>query len=315
MRQISTSHSARRGRGDLRLDRRPPARARARADRCARAPAAPGARAPGTPLRAADRRPGSAPRRLARRRARSRQRQPRARRLATAQLARRTAPARAAARSACATTPVAVALGLVRDQAGRLQVVEPALHAAPMRAHEPRPLRRVARDRAPAHHRRQPHHQLPDRRRVARRPLRVPEPEQVPLDRVRARLQPIVARRRCSRALGAPAPAARRRPGGRARRGSGSLAGRYQRRDDRRARASGCAIQRHRQRPKAPRQQAALRTRADARGTAGTGPTAATQARSSARRTRPSRQGLAIRPQRGYSSSTFICGRSPTRWR
>ena len=91
---------------------------------------------------------------------------------------------------------VLVALGLVRDQARGLQIIQPALHAAAMRAHEPRPLGAAARDAAPAHHRRQPRHQLLDRAREPPRPRRVPEPEQVALDRVRARLQPIVTRRR-----------------------------------------------------------------------------------------------------------------------
>ena len=183
---------------------------------------------------------------------------------------------------------VAVALGLVHDQAGRLQVVEPALHAAPVRAHEPRPLRATARNRPPADHRRQPHDELRDRRRVPRRPLRVTEPEQVALDRVRARLQPIVARRRAAARTTRPAE---------------------QRAHDQAARLSAAAarspadtndattsdewrmrVQRHRQRPQAPRQHEALRTRTDARGTAGDRPDRRAT-RSSARRTRPLKRG------------------------
>ena len=134
---------------------------------------------------------------------------------------------------------------------------------------------RVARDLAPAHHRRQPRHQLPDRRREPRRALRVPEPEQVALDRVRARLQPIVTRRR--------APA--RSPRATQQRVDHQPPGLGRQRLDRRpipttrrpsSSTSGCAIQRHRQRPKAPRQRSATRRRADARGTAGTGLTSRT---------------------------------------
>ena len=108
----------------------------------------------------------------------------------------------------------------------------------------------IARDRAPADHRRQPHDQLRDRRREPRRPRRVPEPEQVALDRVRARLQPIITRRRAPARAARPRRAARTttsRPGSA---GSGSLAGRYQRRDDarreRRSRSSGTANARRR---------------------------------------------------------------------
>ena len=75
----------------------------------------------------------------------------------------------------------------------------------------------IARDRTPADHRRQPHDQLRDRRRVARRPRRVPEPEQVALDRVRARLQPIVARRRAPARSPRPGQQTRRPPAARAR--------------------------------------------------------------------------------------------------
>ena len=113
--------------------------------------------------------------------------------------------------------PELIALRLMRDHARGLQVVEPALHALAMRAHEPRPLRALARDLAPAHHRRQPHDQLLDRRRVPRRARRMPEPEQVPLDRVGARLQPVVARRDTPARPRAPATATRTRPRARAR--------------------------------------------------------------------------------------------------
>ena len=91
--------------------------------------------------------------------------------------------------------PAPVALGFVSDQASELQVVKPALNALAVRAHEPCPLGSVRRDWAPAHHRRQPHDKLLNRARKPRRTRGMPQPEQVPLDRIRAGLKPIVARR------------------------------------------------------------------------------------------------------------------------
>ena len=133
-----------------------------------------------------------------RRRARSRPRHPRARlRAARSSLVDGVG---AGSSTICVRhhSPAVVALGLVRDHARGLQVIQPALHAACDARARTAPARRVARDRAPAHHRRQPRHQLPDRRREPRRALRVPEPEQVALDRVRARLQPIITGRRAA---------------------------------------------------------------------------------------------------------------------
>ena len=116
--------------------------------------------------------------------------------------------------------PAAVALGLVLDQAGRLKVVEPALHALSMRSDEARPRSAGAWHRPPPNHWREPDDELRERRRVARRRSRVAEPEQVALDRVGPGLQPIVAGRRAAtpetRARPsmriAPRAAARRQP-------------------------------------------------------------------------------------------------------
>lgn len=88
-----------------------------------------------------------------------------------------------------------VALGLVYDQARRLEVVEPPLHAPAVRTHVARPRSAPTRHRSPAHDRCESDDELGDRRRVARRAARVPEPEQVALHRVHPRLQPIVAGR------------------------------------------------------------------------------------------------------------------------
>lgn len=93
---------------------------------------------------------------------------------------------------------VAVPLRLVCDHASGLKVVEPPLHAAAMRADERRAPSRLPRDCAPADHWRQPHDELTDRRRVPSRAGGVPQPEQVTLDRVRARLEAIVPRGRAA---------------------------------------------------------------------------------------------------------------------
>ena len=67
--------------------------------------------------------------------------------------------------------PTVVPLGLVHDQAGGLQVVEPALDAAPVRSDEARSVGTAARDGPPSHDRREPDDELSDRRRVARGPF------------------------------------------------------------------------------------------------------------------------------------------------
>ena len=169
--------------------------------------------------------------------------------------------------------PRLIALWLVRDHARRLQIVQPALHAAPVRAHEPRTARRIGGDRAPAHHRRHPRDQLRDRRRVPRRALRVTEPKQIALERERARLHAIVP--------GRPAPArAARSAEQRGHDHTARLVGQWHASwpvPTARSTGStcGCAIQRHRQRPRAPRQHEMPWTRADARGTAEPNPSRA----------------------------------------
>jgi len=289
MRQISTGRARPLGRGDLRLHRRPPARlmhAHAPLDRHPR-PTRHRRHAAARPDRAQARRhPRPAPARTLTRPPPPRP-PPRDRQLVSRRLGRgleddlRPPP-----------QPARVALGLVDHEPRGLQIVQPALHAAPMRTHEPRPLHPVARHPAPAHHRRQPRHQLPDRRRKPRRALRVPEPEQVALDRVRARLQPIITRRLTPART--TSPPEQRAHGQAARLGRQRLKRRpIPTTASRRASTTrcGCAIQRHRQRPQAPRQQAALRSRADARGTAGDDPERRDQAAQRARDPHPSRRG------------------------
>ncbi len=174
--------------------------------------------------------------------------------------------------------PPPVALRHVRDDSRSLQVIEPALHALAMRAHEPRPLRATAGNRAPGHHRRQPEHELLHGGRKPRRPAGVTEPEQVALDRVDPRLDPIITRRDTTarttrttqqgahhqaarlvrqRRTRRPIPTTTRRPGA----------------------GKRCAFQRHRQRPTAPGARRTQRSRADARGAAG--PAASSRKRAS----------------------------------
>jgi hypothetical protein len=159
-------------------------------------------------------------------------------------------------------------LGLMRDQPGRLQVIKPALHALAMRAHKPRTLSAASRCGAPAHHRRQPHDELLDRAREPCRARSVPEPEQVALDRVDARLQPIIARREA-------ATGASRAPQQRAHNQTTRL--RRQRLARRpipaptrnsATRRTG-VLQRHRQRPSARTAHDGQRPRPGARGAAG----------------------------------------------
>ncbi len=154
-------------------------------------------RAVGTPLR-----PRIPPRlgatRPRRRRARSRPRQPRARLraawssggagvgAASSTICVRHHNPSASRSGSCATRPAACRSSSQRCTLRRWARTNRARSSA------------IARDRAPAHHRCQPRDQLSDRGREARRALRVTEPEQVALDRVRARLQPVVTGRRAS---------------------------------------------------------------------------------------------------------------------
>ena len=152
--------------------------------------------------------------RARRRRARSRERQRRARRRATANS--RAEGSGAGSRTICVrhqvpspsrsgswtTRPAASRSSSQRCTLRRCERTKRARPAPPMR------------NRPPPHHRRQPDDELRDRRRVPRRPPGVTETEQVPLDRVGAGLEPIVARRRGSRGHSGPGRAARTRRGG-----------------------------------------------------------------------------------------------------
>ena len=257
-------------------------------------------------------RPGSGATRPRRRRARSRHRQPRARRPAPRSSSvvgtgagssticvRHHSPSPSRSGS-CTTSPAACRSSSQRCTLRRCARTNRARSA------------RTARHRAPADHRRQPRHQLRDRRRVARRTLRVTEPEQVALDRVRARLQPIITRRLAparttsaaeQRAHDEPPRLRRqrldRRPIPTTRRPSST-------------RNCRSVVQRHRQRPKTPRQQqAALRPRADARGTAETVPDRRDTRALNARRIDPSTRGWRSVRNAATVRSTCICGRSP----
>jgi hypothetical protein len=70
------------------------------------------------------------------------------------------------------------------------------------------------------------------------------------------------------------------------------------------------AFQRHRQRPRTPRQQTALRTRADARGTAGQRSCRPPDGTQSARESDPSKRGWRSVRRTATVASTFICGRT-----
>jgi hypothetical protein len=83
-----------------------------------------------------------------RRRARSRERHPRARRVATRSSSRVGAGGRQQHDLGPPPQPVAVLLGLMRDQVRGLQVIQPPLHAPAVRAHKPRTLGTVTRDPA-----------------------------------------------------------------------------------------------------------------------------------------------------------------------
>ena len=269
MRQISASRTRRLRPGDLRLDHCAPPRlvhAHTAIDRDPRPPTRRRHAA------AAADRPRLGATRPRRRRARSRPRHPRARFCAACSslvdgvgagsstiCVRHHSPSPSRSGS-CTTKPAACRSSSQRCTLRRCARTNLA------------PLGTIARDRTPAHHRRQPRHQLPDRGREPRRALRVTEPEQVALDRVRARLQPIIPRRLAPPL--ATGPAEQRAHHDPARLGRQRLDRRPIPATRRPSRgACGSAIQRHRQRPKAPRQQASLRRRADARGTAGEVPT------------------------------------------
>jgi hypothetical protein len=186
--------------------------------------------------------------------------------------------------------PCAVLLRLVRDDTRGLQVIEPALHTAPMSPNEPRARSYTARHRSPAHDRREPDDELLDRRRKARRARRVPEPEGVALHRVHARLQAIVPRRRATARPTRPTQQRRddQAPGLRRQR----LARRpipTTRRTT--AMRRECAFQRHRQRPRAPSKRSRRRARADARGAAGRASGSRRRCSKSAGRTWPPSRG------------------------
>jgi len=186
--------------------------------------------------------------------------------------------------------PAAVALRHMRDDPRGQQVIKPALHAPAMRTHKARPLTATARHRAPAHHRRQPDHQLLHRRREPPRPRRVTEPKQVALDRVDPRFDPIVTR--CGttpRTTGAAQQRAHHQPTrlSRQRRARRPIPTTTRRP----VTTMRCAFQRHRQRPKSPGARRTQRSRADARGAAGPTPSSRQWASTGTRGPRPSRRG------------------------
>lgn len=92
-----------------------------------------------------------------------------------------------------------VAFTLVADDAGGLQVIEPAAHVLGVRLQPTFALLAIARRRTPAHDRRERVDELPDRTGVVAAAMRMAPTPQQPLDRVRARLEAIIT-------LGATAP-------------------------------------------------------------------------------------------------------------
>jgi len=150
-----------------------------------------------------------------------------------------------------------------------------------------------------------------DRGRVARGALRVPEPKQVALERRHARLQAIITRR--------PAPARRTRPRQQRAHHQAPRLGRQRlaRRPIPTTRrptsptTCGWAIQRHRQRPKTPRQQTALRPRADARGTAETDLINRARPASGTTTASPGKRGWRSVRDAATVRTTFICGADP----
>jgi hypothetical protein len=89
-----------------------------------------------------------------------------------------------------------VGLAGVADDPSGLQVSQPAPDIRGVRAQPAAPPGVIAGgNRAPAHDRREPVNELPDRARVVPGALRMPPAPQQPLDRVRARLETIVATR------------------------------------------------------------------------------------------------------------------------
>jgi hypothetical protein len=202
--------------------------------------------------------------------------------------------------------PAPVALGHVRDDPRGLQVIEPALHALAMRTHKPRPLTAAAGNRAPGHHRRQPDHQLLHRGRKPPRPAGVTEPEQVALDRVDPRLDPIITRRDTTpRTTGAPQQRAHHQP---TRLSRQRRARRPIPTTTRRPVATmRCAFQRHRQRPKTPGARRTPRSRADARGTAGPTPSSRERASTCTRGPHPSGGGWRSVRRTATVGGTCIC--------
>jgi hypothetical protein len=211
--------------------------------------------------------------------------------------------------------PAPVALGHMRDDPRGLQVIKPALHALAMRTHKPRPLTATARNRAPGHHRRQPDHELLHRRRKPPRPSCVTEPEQVALDRVHPRLNPIITRRDTT-----PPPA--RATQQRAHHQAARLVGqRGVRRSiptttGRPRAGKRCAFQRHRQRPKTPGARRTQRSRADARGAAGPASSSRTRASTGTRGPHPSKRGWRSVRRTATVGGQCICGCSSrsTEW-
>ena len=175
-----------------------------------------------------------------------------------------------------------------------------------MRTHVSRPGRARRRDGAPAHHRRQPHDQLLDRACEPTRSSRVAESEQVALDRVGPRLQPIVTRR--DTPASTPSPQKQRADDQATRLGRKRLARRPIPATTRNSatRKRG-VLQRHRQRPSARVARQGQRRRADARGAADR-TDRKTRASLGTAGPDPRIRGLRIRPQSGYSSGTHLCG-------
>jgi hypothetical protein len=157
---------------------------------------------------------------------------------------------------------IRVTLRLMRGDVCGLQVVEPPLHAAPVRPYEPSPVGLRARHSAPTHDRRQADDELLDRRREPRRARGVPEPERLALHCVHARLLTIITGRRAAACTARPSeqgvdddpPRL-----GRQRLASWAIP----------ATTTRSVFPRHRQRPEAPAETARKSERTDARGAAG----------------------------------------------
>jgi hypothetical protein len=138
----------------------------------------------------------------------------------------------------------------------------------------------------PGHHRRQPHDELLDRRRIARGARRVPEPEEVALDRVRAGLEAVITR--CGAAATTPSTPEQRTDDEAPGLGRKRLAQRPVPATTRKgATRRGGLLQLHRQCPSAGVPRDGQHRRADARGAAGRTTVARTAAPSGARRPDP----------------------------